>query len=103
MAAITLSDTAAAAGQLSVPPPLWPPTAPTLMVAIVPLRQNSGSSYLAALTPGALFWAAPLDAPTLLAAGMAVIAPQGSTLAPEPAWTVHGVPGFGIGTSNCSH
>jgi hypothetical protein len=53
---------------------------------------------------GEAFWASSREAPGLVAGGQAEYAPEGTVAPPaEPAWTAHGIPGFGAGTSNCSH
>jgi hypothetical protein len=49
------------------------------------------------------FWSDSREAPGLIAAGQAEIAPPDTVAPPpEPAHTVHGIPGFGAGTSNSS-
>lgn len=82
----------------------FPPNVPVLMVALTELSQASWAGRLPNVTTGEAFWASPIDAPGLIAAGYAEIAPEGTVAPPpEPRWTVHGSPGFGAGTSNSSH
>ena len=83
--------------------PLGPYT-PTLLVALQPLYQASWSGRLPDVSTGEAFWASSLDAPNLIAAGLAEPAPPDTVAPPvEPRWTVHGSPGFAAGTSNASH
>ncbi|MGH3300966.1 MAG: hypothetical protein ACRDOK_04610 [Streptosporangiaceae bacterium] len=84
-----------------IPQNQWMP--PVLMVAIQELYQVLWSQRLPNVQPGSLFWARYNDAVLLLAVGMAVIAPAGSSLAPEPPYSVNGSPGVAAGTSNASH
>jgi hypothetical protein len=86
--------------------PLLPPVTPVLMVALPPgpLAQSAWSGRLPDIEAGEAFWASSQDAPSLIAAGLAEIAPPDTVAPPvEPAWTAHGQPGFGAGTSNCTH
>jgi hypothetical protein len=80
------------------------PWIPVLMVSLKPLTQFSWAGQLSPVAANVVFWAMTRDAPGLVANGQAVYAPPG-TVAPqvEPKWTAHGQPGFGAGTSNCSH
>jgi len=81
-----------------------PPNVPQLMLALTDLTQAAWSGRLPNVTTGEAFWAAARDVPSLIAAGYAEIAPPDTVAPPpEPAWTVHGQPGFGAGTSNSSH
>jgi hypothetical protein len=81
-----------------------PPNVPVLLIALQPLTQSAWSGRLANVTVGEPFWASSREAPGLIAAGQAEIAPPDTVAPPpEPAWTAHGIPGFGDGTSNCSH
>lgn len=82
--------------------PLQPPT-PVLLLALQPLSRSSWAGRLPNLATGDPFWSDSREAPGLIAAGQAEIAPP-NTVAPhpEPAHTVHGTPGFGAGTSNSS-
>lgn len=81
-----------------------PPNTPVLMVALSELSQASWSGRLPNVTAGDPFWASSRDVPSLIAAGLAEVAPEGTTAPPpEPAYTAHGSPGFGAGTSNSSH
>jgi hypothetical protein len=80
-----------------------PPNVPQLMVALQPLTQASWAGRLADVSIGEPFWAEARIVASLIAAGQAEIAPPGTVAPPaEPARTVHGSPGFGAGTSNCS-
>ena len=74
-------------------------------VSSAPLYQNLPAGRLPDIGIGEAFWASSLDAPNLVSAGMARPWQAGDPPAPpvEPAWTAHGIPGFGSGTSNCSH
>ena len=84
----------------------WPvgPWVPVAMVALQPLAQNSWAGYLPGVAAGQPFWASSRDVPGLLAAGQAEYAPEGTVMPPvEPPHTAHGSPGFGAGTSNCTH
>ena len=76
---------------------------PVLMLALVELYQATWAGRLPNVAPGQLFWASGRDAPNLMAAQYAVIAPAGSFLAPEPPLTAYGTAGVGAGVSNCSH
>lgn len=80
------------------------PNVPVLMIALQPLSQGAWSERLPDVAEGAPFWASSSQAPGLAAAGLAEYAPDGTPAPPaEPAWTARGVPGFGAGTSNCTH
>lgn len=84
----------------------FPPNVPVLMVCLQPpLTQSCWAGRLPDVVGvGDAFWASPIDAPGLIAAGYAEIAPEGTVAPPpEPAYTAHGSPGFGAGTSNSSH
>ena len=83
-----------------------PPVIPVLMIALPPgpLYQACWSGRLPNVEEGEAFWASSLDAPGLIAAGLAELAPPDTVAPPvEPRWTAHGTAGFGAGTSNCSH
>jgi len=81
-----------------------PPLPPRLMIALVPLSQAAWSGRLPDIGANEAFWATSRDAVSLVAAGYAEYAPDGTVAPPpEPAWTVHGSPGFAAGTSNSSH
>jgi hypothetical protein len=83
--------------------PLTPVT-PVLMVALTDLYQATWSGRLPDVSTGEAFWASSLDAPSLAAAGLAEIAPEGTVAPPpEPRFTAHGSAGFGAGTSNSSY
>jgi hypothetical protein len=76
----------------------------TLMIALQVLEQQSPSDRLPNVAPLAAFWAKTSEAAELVSGGLAAYAPLGTTLpAAEPPHTVNQVPGFGAGTSNCSH
>jgi hypothetical protein len=80
-----------------------PPNRPQLMIALQPLSQASWAGRLPSVATGEAFWAEARIVPSLIAAGQAEIAPPDTAPPPiEPAWTAHGSPGFGAGTSNCS-
>ena len=80
------------------------PWVPVLMVSLQPLSQNAWSGKLPNVGTGDPFWASSRDVPSLLAAGLAELAPPGTVAPPvEPAWTAWGSPGFGAGTSNSTH
>jgi hypothetical protein len=80
-----------------------PPNVPQLMVALQPLSRASWAGQLPPVTIGEAFWAEARIVPSLIAAGQAELAPPGTVAPPaEPPRTVHGSPGFGAGTSNCS-
>lgn len=80
------------------------PYVPTLMLALAELAQSSWAGRLPDVQVGEAFWASSRDVPALIAAGLAEPAPNGTIAPPaEPAWTAHGSPGFGAGTSNSSH
>jgi hypothetical protein len=82
--------------------PLQPP-APVLMLALQPLTKQSWAGQLQPISTGDAFWSDSREAPGLIAAGQAEIAPEGTVAPPpEPPHTVHGQPGFGAGTSNSS-
>jgi hypothetical protein len=75
-----------------------------LMVASVLLHQQGNASRLPDVRPGSAFWCDDSQVAGMVAGGLAVIAPQGTIAPPaEPAWTASQTPGFGKGTSNCSH
>lgn len=75
-----------------------------LMVALTELSQASWSGRLPNVGANDPFWASSRDVPSLIAAGLAGIAPEGTTAPPpEPRFTAWGTPGFGAGTSNSSH
>jgi hypothetical protein len=79
------------------------PWIPVLMVSLVPLSQTSWAQKLTPVAANEAFWAMSRDVPGLIAAGQAVLAPEGTVAPPvEPPHTVHGSPGFGAGTSNSS-
>lgn len=74
------------------------------MIAQVELAQAAWSGRLPNVSVNEPFWASARDAVALVAAGYAEYAPPGTVAPPiEPAWTAHGTPGFGAGTSNSSH
>jgi len=74
------------------------------MLALTDLSQSAWSGRLPAITAGDAFWASSRQVPSLIAAGQAELAPEGTPEPPhEPAWTVRGQPGFAAGTSNSSH
>lgn len=80
------------------------PWIPVLMVSLQPLSRSSWAGQLTPVAANEAFWAMSRDAPGLVADGQAVYAPPDTVAPPiEPAWTAHGSPGFGAGTSNCSH
>lgn len=80
------------------------PWIPVLMVSLKPLSQSSWAGQLTPIAANQVFWAMTRDAPGLVANGQAVYAPPGTIApSPEPRYTAHGSPGFGAGTSNCSH
>ena len=80
------------------------PWLPVLMVSLQPLSQSSWAGQLPPVASGEVFWASSRDAPGLVADGQAIYAPPGTVAPPvEPQWTAHGTPGFGAGTSNCTH
>lgn len=82
----------------------FPPGIPVLLVALAELARSSWAGRLPDVSVGDPFWCSPLDAPGLIAAGYAEIAPEGTVAPPpEPRYTARGVPGFGAGTSNSSH
>ena len=71
------------------------------MVALADLSQSSWAGRLPNVAVNEAFWASSRDVPGLVAAGLAELAPEGTVAPPvEPAWTAHGTPGFGAGTSN---
>jgi hypothetical protein len=104
------SEAAGAADALAVWPPashnrlypILPGQIQQLMVALQPLKQQSLAGWLPAVPAGGLFWADGAAVQGLLTAGLAILAPPGATLQPEPPYTVHGVPGLGEGTTNSS-
>jgi hypothetical protein len=74
------------------------------MVATIALKQYSQAGPLPKVAPGQAFWANSRQAPILASGGLATYAPPNTPApSPEPAWTVHGVPGLAAGTSNASH
>ena len=74
------------------------------MIALAELSRSAWSGRLPDVAEGDPFWASSRDVPSLLAAGLAELAPPDTVAPPvEPAWTAHGQPGFGVGTSNSSH
>ena len=80
------------------------PFVPTLMLALAPLSQSSWAGRLPDVATGEAFWASSRDVPSLVAAGLAELAPPDTVAPPvEPAYTAHGSPGFAAGTSNASH
>ncbi len=75
-----------------------------LMMSLQPLSQSAWSGKLPDIGVNEAFWASSRDVPSLIAAGLAEIAPNGTVAPPvEPAYTAHGSPGFAAGTSNSSH
>lgn len=81
-----------------------PPPAPVLLVALQTLSRWTWAGRTPDVTTGDAFWSDSREAPGLIAAGQAEIAPEGTVAPPaEPAYTAHGSPGFGAGTSNSSH
>lgn len=81
-----------------------PPNVPRLMIALTDLSQSSWAGRLPNVGANEAFWASARDAVSLVAAGQAEYAPPDTVAPPpEPAWTVHGSPGFAAGTSNSSH
>lgn len=75
-----------------------------LLVASVRLYQASAAARMPDILPGQAFWADDSESGSLVAGGLAVIAPQGTIAPPaEPAWTTAQTPGLGRGVSNCSH
>lgn len=80
------------------------PYVPTLMIALAELSQSAWSGRLPNVSTGEAFWASSRDVPSLVSAGLAELAPEGTVAPPpEPRYTAWGSPGFGAGTSNCSH
>jgi hypothetical protein len=81
-----------------------PPGPPVLLVALLPLRQDSWASLIGPVAVGASFWAYFRDAPSLVAASQARPWVPGDPPAPpaEPPKTVHGSAGFAAGASNAS-
>lgn len=80
------------------------PNVPVLLVALTELAQSSWAGRLPDIGMGEAFWASVYDAPGLIAAGYAEVAPPDTVAPPsEPPYTAHGTPGFGAGTSNSSH
>ena len=74
------------------------------MVALAGLSQSSWAGRLPDISDGEAFWASSRDVPGLIAAGLAELAPPDTVAPPvEPAYTAHGSPGFGAGTSNSTH
>jgi len=74
----------------------------TLMIAWREAEQSTRSGRLAEVATGEAFWARTDQAADRVAAGLAVYAPVGTQLRPEPPWCVSEVPGFARGTSNAS-
>jgi hypothetical protein len=73
------------------------------MIALTDLSRSSWAGRLPNVHLNDPFWASARDAVSLVAAGQAEYAPDGTVAPPpEPAHTVHGTPGFGAGTSNSS-
>jgi DNA-binding MarR family transcriptional regulator len=82
--------------------PLDPP-AQVLLVALQPVSRWTWGGRTPNVGTGEAFWSNSREAPGLIAAGQAVLAPEGTVAPPaEPPHTVHGSPGFGAGTSNSS-
>ena len=80
------------------------PWVPVLMVSLQPLSQQAWSGQLPPIAANEPFWASSRDVPSLVAAGLAELAPPDTVAPPvEPAYTAWGSPGFGAGTSNSSH
>jgi hypothetical protein len=80
------------------------PYVPVLMVSLQPLSQAAWSGQLPAIPENTAFWASSRDVQSLIAAGLAELAPPDTVAPPvEPAWTAWGSPGFGAGTSNSTH
>lgn len=80
------------------------PSPPVAMIADQVLYQSCQGGRMPDVQPGAPFWAMARDVPGLLSGGQAHLAPPGTPMPPvEPAWTANQLPGFGAGTSNCSH
>ena len=74
------------------------------MIAAVRLEQSSWAGRLADVLAGHAFWADDRQVAELAAAGLAAVAPPNTPAPPpEPPWTASATPGFGRGTSNCSH
>jgi hypothetical protein len=74
------------------------------MIATVKLYQQCNAGPLPVIAPGQVFWADGIDAPGLVAGGLALIAPPDTPAPPaEPPYTVNGVPGLGAATANSSH
>lgn len=81
-----------------------PPYVQRLMIALTDLSRSSWAGRLPNVHDGDPFWASASDAVSLVAAGQAEYAPDGTVAPPpEPAYTAHGTPGFAAGTSNSSH
>jgi hypothetical protein len=82
-----------------------PPAPNRLMIALVDgLNRSAWSGRLPNVNTGEAFWAPARNAVSLVAAGQAEYAPDGTVAPPpEPPNTVHGTPGFAAGTSNSSH
>jgi hypothetical protein len=73
------------------------------MIALTPLSRATWSGRLPNVGVNQAFWASGRDAVSLVASGLAEYAPDGTVAPPaEPAYTAHGSPGFGAGTSNSS-
>jgi hypothetical protein len=74
-----------------------------LMIALQPLSRSLLAGRLPNVGVNEPFWASARDSVWLVADGFAEYAPDGTVAPPpEPAWTAHGTPGFGAGTSNSS-
>lgn len=74
------------------------------MIALIDgLNVSAWSGRLPNVNAGEAFWAPARNAVSLVAAGQAEYAPDGTIAPPpEPPHTVHGTPGVGAGTSNSS-
>lgn len=81
-----------------------PPYVNRLMIALVDdLAVSSWGGRLPSVNTGDAFWAPARNAVSLVAAGQAEYAPDGTPAPPpEPPHTVHGTAGFGKGASNSS-
>jgi hypothetical protein len=74
----------------------------TLMIALQVLEQQGLSTRLPDVQAGQPLWCRSADAATLVSGGLAAYAPAGTTLRPEPPFTVAQTPGFGAGTTNAT-
>jgi hypothetical protein len=74
------------------------------MIALIDgLNRSAWSGRLPNVNAGEAFWAPARNAVSLVAAGQAEYAPDGTVAPPpEPPHTVHGTAGFGKGASNAS-